>query len=193
MLKYLLAFIFFISSCETDNEDQRKSFPINPNEVTYKKGDCLAFKIDSGKIVAGIVMNISKDEDGVSYGICFTDYIDTLNPSLATIKLKRIFGRKIESTVDTKGYFVGLDFDYLSDSCIKSSNKKIQLIGNIKIDSTKIEVGSESATGDYSQFIQQYKIGHKRRLSPPDNYREQLKLNNFRPDEYFPIINFILN
>lgn len=191
MIRYFLAFILLFLSCQFDNEEQGKFFPISPDELIYKKGDCLAFKVDSGKVIAGIVLDFYKDEGGLWYGICFTDYMDTIIPTIATIKLKKLYGRKIQSTVDTKGYFIGLDLDFLGDSCIKSLNKKMQLIGNLKIDTTKIELGSESATNNYNEFIEEFKIGRERRLYPPDNYREQLKFDKFRPDEYFLINNFI--
>ena len=193
MIKYFLFFILLLYGCEFDHEEQGKFFRIDPKELLYKKGDCLAFKVDSGKVIAGLVMDFSKDEGGLWYGICFTNYLDTVIPSIPTIKSYHLYGRKIESTVDAKGYFIGLDLEFLSDSCIRSLNKKVELIGNFKLDTTRIEMGSQSATGDFNQFIQFFKLGRERRLSPPDDYTEQFKLDKFRPDEYFPISHFTNN
>ncbi|MFI5219784.1 MAG: hypothetical protein ACHQNT_09875 [Bacteroidia bacterium] len=192
MERYVLSFILLLYGCGFESDEQAKFFPVDPSELIYKKGDCLAFKIDSSNYIAGIVMNFSKDEGGLWYGFCFTDYLDTIIPDISTIKSKNIYGRKIQSTIDDKGYFVGLDFEYMSDSCIKSLNEKSKLIGNLKLDTTKIELGSEGATRDYSEFIEMFKFGRKRRLLPPDDYREILKLDKFRPDEYFSVNTFII-
>ena len=191
MTKYFLIFIVLFCGCEFDHEEHGKFFSIDPKELLYKKGDCLAFKVDSGKVIAGLVVKCSKDEGGIWYGICFTDYFDSVMPSISGVKSGQIFGRKIESSVDAKGYFVGLDVDYLSDSCIRSLKTRVKKVGSLKLDSTKIEMGSMSATGDFNQFTQFFKLGRERRLSPPNDYRDQMKHDKFRPDQYFPVNSFI--
>jgi len=63
----------------------------------------------------------------------------------------------------------------------------------LKLDENKIKFGFEGATSDFSKFIDDFKRGRSRRMLPPDDYREQMKLDNFRANEYFSIKLFTLN
>src|SRR5690349_6941492 len=102
MTKYFVILIVLFYGCEFDHEEHGKFFPIGPKELLYQKGDCLAFKVESGKVIAGLVVNCSKDEGGIWYGICFTDYLDSVMPLMSGVKSGQLYGRKIESSVDAK-------------------------------------------------------------------------------------------
>lgn len=145
MYKYLLVFIIFFSGCIYNDDDdyEVKNFPIDAKELTYKKGDCLAFDFDSGKqYIAGIITDYSKDEGGLWYGICFTDYSDTIIPSISTIATQNLYGRKVHSSVDAKGYYICIDNEATTDSCLKAWIKKVRYIGAISLAVDKIEIGA---------------------------------------------------
>ena len=183
----------FLTSCM--EEDSRAKFlPIDIKELSYKKGDCVSFQIDSLNYGVGIVVDYSKDEGGLWYGLCFTDYYDTVQADLLKIKDKKIFGRKVESTLDENGFYTGLDIEFVNDSCLKFNESKITTIGNLTLNTKKIKYGSEGATNDYSEMLYTFKYGLEKRILPPDDYREhRTKLNDHRPEEYFTLTDFIID
>jgi hypothetical protein len=189
----LLAILLFLSGCVYDDGDEGfevKTYPIDSKELTYKKGDCLSFSIDSGRYITGIITDYTKEEGGLWYGICFTNYLDTITPNISTILTSRLCGRKVHSGI--AGYYIGIDNEYVTDSCLKTWNKKVKYIGNIPLDTNKIKIAAEGGTDNYSRLIEDYKYNRERRSTPPDDYRAHLwKMNKFRPDEYFPVSYFI--
>lgn len=139
------------------------------------------------------MLGYSKDEGGLWYGLCFTDYIDKIKPEITKIKKQRIFGRKVESTFEEKGFYIGQDIEFVNDSCLKSNKRKITKIGSVNLDTKKIKFASQGATGDYKEIINSFKYGLEKRILPPDDYKEHYKLNTFRPDEYFKLTDLIID
>ncbi|HYV95404.1 MAG TPA: hypothetical protein VE978_26760 [Chitinophagales bacterium] len=191
MTRYILPLILILCACRFEPKEHAELFPVNESELIYKKGDCIRVKIDSGNYIAGIVLDFSKDEGGLWYGVCFTNYLDTIAPDISTIKSAKLFGRKVQSEIDARGYFIGLDFCFILDSCISSLDEEIKLLGNIKLDNAKIRLGAETTASTYYRLVAAYKWARGRRLLPPDDYRRQFKLDKFRPEEYFYVKEFM--
>lgn len=191
MNKYLIiAVTLLMTGCIESN--QPKFLPIDPKELIFQKGDCISFNVDSINKGAAIVIDYSKDEGGLWYGLCFTDYLDSLTPNLSQINERKIFGRKIESSLDKNGFIIGLDLEFVNDSCIKLNKTKFQNIGNLSLRNEIIKYGAYGASNDYSKMLYVFHRGIEKRITPPDDYREhRTKLNNFRPEEYFLLKDYI--
>ena len=88
---------------------------------------------------------------------------------------------------------VGIDLEFVNDSCLTLNNSKFILIGNVNLNSNNLFIGAEGATNDYSDMLYSFHNGLRRRVLPPDNYRDHIKkLNHFRPDEYFELKDFLI-
>ncbi len=185
----ILMLLFFTSGCWTDNEGMTPDLPIDKSEPRYNKGDCLLFETDSNKYISAVVINITKDEGGIWYGLCCTDLSDSKVPQLAEIKSSRLSGRKIESALEPKGFVIAADLIYMSDSCIKSLIGKIKLMASLKLKPNVFE-GLMSPTTDFTNFIVQYEGGKENRKLPPDDYRNHFNPRN-RPEEYISIAEFV--
>jgi hypothetical protein len=189
MTKYLLGlWTLFLMSCGSGTSDYAARPTVDPNELKFKKGDCLKFKIDSLTYGAGVVFDFSKDEGGIWYGLLLTDYESQDKPTIDSIINRRFLGRKIQSSLNDKGFEIGIDTEYIVDSLL---TENFSLVGNVLLND-KVKLGSQGATSDMDGLVQKLKNGKERRLSPPDDYPEHLsKSNNFRPDEYFDVKDFI--
>ena len=190
MTKYLLGLLtLFLMSCGTGTTSDYATRPtVDPSELKFKKGDCLEFKIDSLTYGVGVVFDFSKDEGGIWYGLLLTDYESMTKPTVDSILYKRFLGRKIQSSLNDKGFEIGIDTEYILDSLLTDN---FSLVGNLTLND-KVRLGAQGATSDMNGLIQALKSGKERRLNPPDDYREHMtKLDKFRPDEYFDIGDFI--
>ncbi len=192
MTKYIF-FLLTITQINCTNNvasGNRTSSKIDSSSLMYKKGDCLAFKLDSSTYGAGIIFDSSKDEGGLWYCLLFTDYVSPSKPAIDSIKNHKVFGRKVESSLAPQGYEVMIDGEFLNDSMVSKGNNFI-LLGNISLND-KAKLGAYGATSKISGLIQAFKNGQSRRTSPPDNYHDQIKkLNTFRPEEYFNVKDFL--
>ena len=194
MPKYLLILFSLISTgcLNQTNRHQSRFLPIDSTELKYKKGDCISFKIDSNLIGAAVVIDYSKDEGGLWYGLCFTDYLDSVQPDITMIKKHRLFGRKIASSLDKNGFIIGLDTEFVNDSCFQLHKDQFKLIGSLILKNDKIKLGAQGATNDYKEMISYFQYGRERRMTSPDDYRDHVKkLDKFRPDEYFKLLDYI--
>jgi hypothetical protein len=190
MIKYLLGvWTLFLMSCGSGTTSDYATRPtVNPSELRFKKGDCLEFKIDSLTYGVGIVFDFSKDEGGIWYGLLLTDYESSNKPTIESIVNARFLGRKIQSAINDRGFEIGIDTEYILDSLL---TENFSFVGNVTLND-KVKLGSQGATSDMDDLIQKLKNGKERRLSPPDDYREHLsEPNNFRPDEYFDVKDFV--
>ena len=190
MNKYLLVLLSLSSiSCgERTTSDHGTRMTVDPTELKFKKGDCLAFRLDSLTYGVGIVFDFSKDEGGIWYGLLLTDYESNNIPTSESVMHGRFLGRKIESAIDEKGFEIGIDTEYVIDSLLTSH---FSMVGNLTLHN-KIRIGAQGATSDMQGLIQKLMDGKERRGSPPDDYREYLtKSNQFRPDEYFDVRDFL--
>ncbi|WP_156027049.1 hypothetical protein [Sporocytophaga myxococcoides] len=190
MTKYLLGlWTLFLMSCGSGiPSDYATRSTVDPSELKFKKGDCLEFKIDSLTYGVGVVFDFSKDESGIWYGLLLTNYESRNKPTIDSILNRRFLGRKIQSSLNDKGFEIGIDAEYILDSLLTDN---FSLVGNLSLND-KVKLGSEGASSDMEGLIQKLKNGKERRLSPPDDYREHLtKSDNFRPDEYFDVKDFV--
>ena len=195
MRKSFLLVAFLLVGCNFEEDEALQYLPINPQELIYHKGDVLAFEIDSTTTGAAIVTNYSKvadDSTHIWYDLVCTDYTARQMPTIQQLKHHRLFGRKIESTLDPAGFSIGLDFESVRNDCFTDNAAKFHLVGQVPLDTTAIKMGSQGATEDYDQFVAAFLRGKKQRLLPPDHYGAYLsKMEKFRPDEYFPVTSFL--
>jgi hypothetical protein len=190
MIKYLPGLlILFLTSCGSGTTSDYATRPtVDPSELKFKKGDCLEFKIDSFTYGVGVVFDFSKEEGEVWYGLLLTDYESANKPTIDSVVNGRFLGRKIQSSLNDKGFEIGIDAVYISDSLLTGN---FTLVGNVPLND-KVKLGSQGATSDMGGLIQTLKNGKERSLTPPDDYREHLsKSDRFRPDEYFDVKNFV--
>jgi len=189
MIKYVISLLLLIQAgCRSD--ERAKFLPIDKRELKFKKGECLAFKADSFNYGVAIVIDFSKDEGGLWYGLLFTNYLEKSIPKTDSIINQKLFGRKIRSTYDKKGYFVGLNLEFVKDSCFIENADKYISIGFLSLDSTKIAYGSQGASGDYDEMIEAFRWGLDLRIEPPEDYRDY---KSSRTDEYFELRDYINN
>ena len=189
----LLAFLLF--GCDFEEDKAVRYLPIHPRELIYHKGDVLAFAVDSVTTGAAIVTDYLREEDDsthIWYELICTDYTAQQAPTIEQIKHHRLFGRRIESSLDAAGYVIGLDIESVRNDCLIENAAKFHLVGTLPLDTTTIKLGSQGATSSYQQFVASFLDGKEKRLLPPDHYTEQFKSDKFRPDEYFPIRNYLL-
>ena len=142
----------------------KKVFPIDPKELLFKKGDYFAFPIDSNNYGMAIIFDYQKDEGGLWYSLLYTNYhSDTIlqNPSLTDIY---VFGRKVTSTLNDKGYELLLDGEYVSDSLIKLE-KHFKYIGNISLNGQTTKLGAYGAATDFPTFLNSFRFAVKQRSS----------------------------
>ena len=193
MKMLLLMLAGALASCEPD--EGVKLLPINPKELIYRKGDVLAFQVDSSIIGAALVTDYTREADDsthIWYNLVCTDYAAKQKPTLEQVKRQRLFGRRIESSIDPAGYFIGLDFQSVRNDCLVDNANKFTVIGRLPLDSTTIKIGSQGANSEYWTFIQAFVSGKEARLLPPDHYSEYIKkMDGFRPEEYFAVTNFL--
>ena len=198
MKRCLLLLAGLLIGCDSDNGEGVTFLSINPKELIYHKGDVLAFEVDNDSIMTGVavVTGFSKEADDsthIWYNLVCTDYLAKPMPTLKQLKQYRLFGRKVESSINPAGYYTGLDMEAVRNDCLVDNARKFHLIGRLPLDTTAVKQGSQGATSSYKQFINSYLYGREKRRLPPDNYTAFPKQENFRPDEYFPIQNYLLH
>lgn len=192
----LLLLVLLLSGCGFEEDEAVRYLPINPKELVYHKGDVLAFDVDNGSRMRGaaIVTGFSKEADDsthIWYELICTDYSAAAIPTLEQVKHCRLFGRKIESSVDPAGYITGLDVESVRNNCLVDNASKFHLIGRLPLDTTSVKMGAQGATSSYREFVNAFLDGKQRRQLPPDHYTKYFD-DTFRPDEYFPIGQYLL-
>ncbi len=173
----------FCSSPGTQGNNKGMSYPPGV-------GNAYAFKYGKDSFITAILVNML-DQDGTNwYGLSFTDIVSKEPPSALNLQGARMFGRKVHSMIDDKGYRIGIDVVFVNDSFLISGDS-VRVLDHLLLDLGKIEVGAGGYADSYGDFIRRFEFGRSRRTSPPDHYTEHLtKLDKFRPDEYFPISMF---
>ena len=110
----LLLLAVLLVGCDSDDGEGVKFLPIKPTELLYHKGDVLAFAIDSVTSGAAIVTKYSKEVDDsthIWYDLVCTDYTSRHIPTLEEIRRHRLFGRRVASSLNPTGYYIGLDIE----------------------------------------------------------------------------------
>ncbi|MCF8254855.1 MAG: hypothetical protein K9I36_15755 [Bacteroidia bacterium] len=158
---FIILLLAILSCTEINNtESIPEIFKTNFGKFRDKKlafnfGDVVKFKNFDYK---GIICDISVDEGGIWYGIVF---IDSQN---------HLFSRNIPSGL-SKECIKLLDFTYLNQSGINSVYK----IETIKLDFSKIGIGSSSPVKDEKELIRDYERGLEFRKQPETPCSEKLK------------------
>jgi hypothetical protein len=168
--------------------DKNTSPTIDQNELLFKKGDCLQFKVDSVTYGVGIVFDFSRYERGIWYCVLFTDYESTNKPTIDSILDKKLLGRKMENFQVERGYQIMLDGAFVRDSLMPDN---FELLGNISLNDNG-QLGEQAPTSKMDRFIQLYENGQERRLTSTISYPEDVKnQRKFKRDEYFDLKDFV--
>lgn len=189
MTKYLfLLLIVLLIGCNGKTTSVKNTIQIfDQNELLFKKGDCLGFKIDSLTYGVGVVFDFSRYEGGIWYCLLFTDYESTNQPTIDSIIEKKFIGRKIENSQNEKGYQIMIDGAFVRDSLMTDN---FELVGNISLNNNG-RLGEQKPTSKMDGFIQLYKSEQQRLTSAnkyPVGFTNQSK---FRRDEYFDLKDFV--
>ena len=162
----------------------------------YHKGDVLAFAIDSAPTGAAIVTGYTKEADHsthIWYDLVFTDYTAKQPVSVEQLKSRRLFGRKVATSLNSAGYSICLDIEAVRNDCLVDNAARFHLVGRLPLDTTRLDYGGHGACSNYDDLIQSFLWGQERRKLPPDHYNEFVsKLDKSRPDEYFAVADFLL-
>jgi hypothetical protein len=179
-------FLFLVSACA----QRKSSLPPEYKNLIYKPGDCIAFQTDSYYATTAIY-DVKKDSNGLWYAMCFLDLTDSIPPTVEQLEKSRLSGRKVE-TASGNDYIIGIDIEWLHESCIVINREKTKLIGHYAF--KRKQIMSEGKSNDYHDLLVAYQMAIQRRASPPDSYLayHEKKGADFRPEEYFPIQDFII-
>ncbi|KUG08365.1 hypothetical protein ASU33_09345 [Solirubrum puertoriconensis] len=185
-----------MTNCDFEEDKAVQYLPINPDELIYRRGDVLAFEVDSVTTGAAIVSGYVKeteDSTHIWYELVFTDYAAKQAPSIAEVKRHRLFGRKVASSLDPAGYVTCVDIESVRNDCLTDNAAKFRLVGQVALDTTRWQLGAQGASSEYGRFVQAFISGRKDRQLPPDHYDQFLsKGDKFRADEYFPVADFLV-
>ena len=173
----ILLLILFITNCNPKNsklEDDNSPdifltnyLKVNDKNLKLKFGDLVEFNI-GGENIKAIVLDISPENDGNWFGLCF------LNGN-------QIFWRKIPKGF--VGHCVDLfDFSYINEKAL--SNCKI--LKNIKINFKKIGRGMDSPTKNIQDILRNYKMGIAERKKKQTPCEDKLGKLNPVNECYFP-------
>jgi hypothetical protein len=159
---------------------------IDTSKIDFKMGDCI-FISDSNKYYAALLLDIDLDSAGYWYGLCFTNYCDSIKPDINLLKSYLLFGRQIPTGLINTKCIDCYDLAYLNESANRKVPNKIGLIGHLKYDYNKIHIGSISPSYDISGLIGFYSFGIDQRKKVPDDCQKSIfKLDAIR-ERYFPI------
>jgi hypothetical protein len=189
MTKYLFILLTaFLPGCNgKTTSDKNTKQTTDQNELLFKKGDCLKFKIDSLTYGVGIVFDFSRYDGGIWYCLLFTDYESPNKPTIDSILHKKFLGRKIENPSNEKGYQIMLDGAFVRDSIMTDG---FDLVGNISLNNNG-RLGEQKPTSKMNGFVQLYK-NEKQRLTSANKYPiDFANQSKFRRDEYFDLKDFV--
>ena len=194
-IRFLLLLCLMVG-CTFEEDTAVRYLPIAPQELMYHKGDVLAFTIDSATTGAAIVTGYSREVDDsthIWYDLVFTDYTAQQPVSVEQLKSRRLFGRKVASSLTPAGYSICVNIEAVRNDCFVDNAAKFHLMGHLPLDTTLLKYGGQGACSNYDDLIRSFHWGQERRQLPPDHYNEFVgKLDKFRPDEYFAVADFLL-
>jgi hypothetical protein len=189
MTKYLFILLtaLLIGCNGKTTSDKNTGQTIDQNELLFKKGDCLEFKIDSLTYGVGIVFDFSRYEGGIWYCLLFTDYESTNKPTIDSILHKKFLGRKIEYPQNKTGYQIMLDGAFVRDSLMTDN---FELVGNISLNNNG-RLGDQKPISKMNGFVQLYKNA-KQIVTSANKYSLDFRnQSKFRRDEYFDLKDFV--
>ncbi len=184
----LLLTILFGCGDSADTQS-KKVFPIDPKELSFKKGDCFAFPIDSNNYGMAIIFDYQKDEGGLWYSLLYTTYhSDTVLQNLSLTDIY-VFGRKVTSTLNDKGFELLLDGEYVSDSLI-NEEKYFKYISNISLNGQTTKLGAYGASTDFPTFLNSFRFAIKQRSSDKKEDKLIKLLLPKNSEGYYPLTDF---
>jgi len=188
----LYGFLFFAFSigCTPAEFTVAKVKSLERNNFILNPGDCFAFKAGSENYFVAIYIDYTHEMKEYWCEFWFTDYYYSAIPEFPEISRSKIVGHKVGSQFESKGYYTGLHFEGLPLDSIVSSRENIQLIGNVKIDKTKIRMGSQGASGSYSSFIEAF-LSHRETAN--SGKRPKISIFPWPEKEFFPLNDFIVD
>lgn len=144
MTRFIIVIAFLLCACNyNSNHAKTGEGRPSPGELKYAIGDCLSFKVSDSTYGSVVVCDFSKDAGGIWYGVFYSGYESTEIPTIQSIKEGKVMGRKVESSIDEKGYEACLDGDFISDSVFTDPGY-FTLIGNLEL-KRDIHLGSHGA------------------------------------------------
>jgi hypothetical protein len=190
LVKYLLGLLALLFFACSNEKSSGNTLANQPKGLKYKKGDCLAYRIDSVNYCVGIISDLLTVEGSSWFCLIFTDYASAQKPNMDSMTNRKVFGRKVESAIDAEGYKIALDAEYVIDTLLP---RHFVLVGNLALNE-KIYIGSAGSSTTMEGIANKFTFGRERRKLPPDHYSEHLtKLDKFRPEEYFDLNEFVVD
>ncbi|MES2837932.1 MAG: hypothetical protein V4667_10440 [Bacteroidota bacterium] len=188
--RLILLFLTLLFGCvNSDDSPPKKVFPIDPKELSFKRGDYFSFPLDADNYGIAIICDYDKDEAGLWYAVLYTNYhSDTVthNPLLTDVQ---VFGRKVTSTLNEKGYELLLDGEFISDSLIKVE-KYFKHVGHIALDEKTAKLRAYGATTEFQVFLSGFRSAIEER-SPDKKEDKLIKLLLPKNSEgYYPLTDF---
>ena len=175
-------------SCSSDkNNDLLEAnwSEIDLIDMDYKVGDYVYLK-DSNYFYSGLILDFDKDSAGIWAGICFTNYKDTIEPDLKSLKNFKLFGRQTPSGLVNTTCIDCFDLAYINESGLKNDTSKVGLIGNVNYDKDKLRIGAVSPSYDLKGLINIYNIGISQRVKTPDDCKASKFKVGAITERYFP-------
>jgi hypothetical protein len=158
---------------------------IDPNELIFKKGDCLAFNIDSLTYGVALVFEVTKDGGGIWYGILFTDYSSPEIPHEGAVRNRRLLGRRMEEKLPDEPTDILLEGEFVNAELISEENS-FSLVGNVRFNE-QAHFGLYGACDDFAGYVDAFKTALDKRTKPPED-PSNAKSN---PNVYFDLNDFI--
>jgi hypothetical protein len=158
---------------------------IKTSELVFDIGDLICIR-DSNFYYAAILLDLDSDSAGIWYGLCLTNFRDTIKPNLSTLDNLFLFGRQIPSGLINTQCIDCYDLTYINDKGLIMDRNKFSLIEHINYNPLKIFIGSDSPTMDLSGLVRDYQRGIEQRKKEPDDCKTSIyKLDAVR-ERFFP-------
>ena len=100
-----------------------------------------------------------------------------------------VFGRKVTSTLNDKGFELLLDGEYVSDSLI-NEEKYFKYISNISLNGQTTKLGAYGASTDFPTFLNSFRFAIKQRSSDKKEDKLIKLLLPKNSEGYYPLTDF---
>jgi len=182
-----LLLIAMLGSCG-DNTSSSE-FVLKPgleaSELVFKKGDCLAFNIDSLTYGVALVFEVTKDQGGIWYGILFTDYSSPDVPNESLVRERRLLGRRMEKKLPGEPTDILLEGEFVNEFMVAEENT-FSVMGNVRFNE-QAHFGLYGACEDFAGYVKAFKTAMDKRTKRSDD-PSNAKSN---PNVYFDLDDFI--
>lgn len=130
----------------------RKNYKVIRNRV-FQVGDCVGLRIEDKQFLLCLLATTFQNRNDFNYGFAFFEGIHSSVPDKIDPKKAFIFGHKVPSTLEARGYYVGLDLTYVEHSDLLKIRDQFKLITNHPIDNSKIKSSSFGYSTDTNGFL----------------------------------------